>query len=292
MAEKHRATAVERLSPGLWFSAGVELAVAVLVGAILLRYQAHEPAAQSMPGVHSQHHAAQPVWSSPAIIVIVLTAAALVWWAISRVRLAAVLAGAGLVVVATSEPARAMAAQSHLVAMAALEAVLVAAPLLLISALPRGRKAAMPRRSGAWAAGAIAAGVLYGVFLIVVHLPGMHHRARDMGVVPMWIAALAVAIGIGYWAAVLLTAGRVAPRVRRSALIIGQEVAAILGMAALLLPSSSMRHANPLGLSTAMDHRLGGALMLITCAAVTVPLIRNLDNTAVSQRLRTERDVH
>ena len=291
MATTQRMTTVERLSPRLWFAAGIELAVAILVGAILLHYRNDEHATHSMPGGHSHHYAAQPLWT-PAIVATVLTAAALVWWAISRTRIAAVLAGTGLVLVAASEPVRVMAAQSHLVAMAALEAMLVAAPLLLVSALQRGRRASIPRRSGVWTAGVIVAVGCYGAFLIVIHLPSVHNSATGMGAVPMWIATLTVVTGFGYWTAILLTAERVAPRVRRSALIVGQEVAAILGMAALVLPSSSRQHANPLGLSTSMDQRLGGILMIIACAAVTLPLISRLDDAPVPQHFRTEHDVH
>ena len=49
-----------------------------------------------------------------------------------------------------------------------------------------------------------------------------------------------------------------------------------------------MNHTTLLGLSASLDQRLGGALMLVTCAAVTLPLAKRLER----QQLRTESDVH
>ena len=280
----------------VWLAAAAELAVAALVGVILLRSGAPAPpVAHSMPGMSgmpAHHQAPQIHWTASSITTIVVTSALLVWWFLSRNRLPAMLSGIALLGVTALEPVRAMALQSHLVAMAALEAVLVAAPLLIIAALGRNRARSGSPRSRAWAVCVVIAVAVNSSLLIALHLPNVHGKATSLDAVPLWLPGLAVLIGLGYWAAVLLTAGRVAPALRRGALIVGQEVAMILGLAALFLPSPYMNHANPLGLSSTMDQRLGGVLMVLTCAAVAFPLVRKLDERAATHPFETENHVH
>lgn len=236
-----------------------------------------------MPGMHPQP--AQIHWHITTLAVAVLSAAMLAWWLTTRARVPAVIAAAGLIEVCVSDEVRVMAIASHLVAMAALEGLLVAAPLLLVAALPRRSR---PAVSSLWTAGVVVAVMLNSALLIALHLPAVHDRGMDLASVPLWLTGLALVIGLGYWAAILLTAGRVRSAVRRGALVIGQEVAAILGLAALIRPSPAMRHADPLGLSPVTDQRVGGLLMLITCAAVTLPLAKRLE----AQQLRSECNVH
>jgi hypothetical protein len=280
-----------RVTPGLWVAAAAEIAVAIAVGAILLHYGAAGGPTPDMAGGHSQHHAPQIHWQ-PTFITAALTAAALIWWVRTRASLAAVLTAVGLLCVVVSEPIRVLALQSHLVAMASLEVLLVAIPLLIIAALPRTGVTSLPERSGVWAVGLIIVTTVYGCFLVALHLPGVHGRAGAITMVPFWLAALAFAIGMTYWAAILVTAGHATPSARRATLIVGQEVGVIIGLAALFMPSPLMGDTTPLGLSSTMDQRLGGALMVLTCAAVTLPLARRLERQPAAQRLRTEHHVH
>ncbi|AEF37823.1 hypothetical protein JDM601_3823 [Mycolicibacter sinensis] len=264
-----------RLSPGLWLTAVVELGVAVAVGAVLLRGNAdtavlHHP---QMPDVH--HGPVQPHWTAGFFVSAAVAAALMLGWTIVRRRALALGAAGGLIAVVAAEPVRTLALQSHLIAMVILEVVLVAAPLLIVSGV-RGRTDQRTRRSSAWMAGVIAAVLANSAFLIVLHVPAIHGRAAALTAVPGWLIMAAVVTGVGYWSAILLTTGRAPLALRRAALTIGQEVAAILGLAALIVPATHTHQVNPLGLSAATDQRLGGALMLITCAAVTLPLIKHL----------------
>lgn len=281
-----------RLTPGLWIAAAAEIAAAVAVGAIMLRYGAAARSTPDTAGVHSHHHAAHIHGSAISLIGAALTASALIWWANTRAWIPAVLTAAGLVCVVVSEPVRVLALQSHLVAMAALEVLLVAVPLLLLAALQRRGVTSLPGRAGTWTVSVIVATTIYGLFLLVLHLPGVHSRAGGLTMVPLWLTALAGVIGVSYWAAILLTHEQLTPTARRTALIVGQEIAFIVGLAALFLPSAVMDHANPLGLSSAIDQRLGGLLMVLTCGAVTLPLARHLKNRPAPQRFRTELHVH
>ena len=284
-----------RPSPGVWIAAAAEIAVALGVATLMLKSGDTGSAAEhDMPGMTGMPPSPSPQfgWQPSLLIVAGCTAAVLIWWLATRARVPAILAAAGLAFLGTSQTVRVMALQSHLVAMAALEALLVAVPLLLIAALRRVQPTAGSGHSRPWTAGVIIAVVLNSGLLMVLHSPAVHSRGADLDMVPLWLALLAVAIGLSYWAAILVTAGRVPPGVRRGALILGQEVAAILGLAALLRPSVHLHHINPLGLSPTVDQRLGGVLMLVTCAAVTLPLAKRLEQQKVARQLRTERNVH
>ncbi|OBG02567.1 hypothetical protein [Mycolicibacter sinensis] len=278
-----------RLSPGLWLATVAELAVAVAVGAVLLRANA-----TSMPAHHHQHEpgmhdSSMPIhWSVSFFTIAALTAALSLGWKIFRNRVFAFAAPGGLIAVVASEPVRTLALQSHLIAMAIVEVVLVAAPLLIVAGV-RGRTDQQAGRSSGWMAGVIAAVLANSTLLIVLHLPAIHGRAAALTAVPGWLITAAVVIGVGYWSAILLTAGSVPLALRRAALTIGQEVAAILGLAAIIVPASHTHQVNPLGLSAATDQRLGGVLMLITCAVVTLPLMKRL---AKSPAFRMEPHVH
>ena len=276
-----------RLSPRLWIAAAAEIAVALAVATIVLNAGRTVPNHSAMGDMVSS----QPTqfhWHPALLAISGLTAATLIWWWVSRTRIPALLAAAGLLLLATSEPVRGIALQSHLAAMAALEVLLVAAPLLLIAAVRRDHPAADPERTGPWAMFVITAVTLNSALLIALHLPIVHDRGAAITAVPQWLTLVVAAIGLSYWAAILITAGRVKPALRRGALIVGQEVAAILGLAALLGGHPHMNHTTLLGLSASLDQRLGGALMLVTCAAVTLPLAKRLER----QQLRTESDVH
>lgn len=285
-----------RPAAGVWIAAAAEVIVAIACGSVLLHYgNASSPGTHPMPdmaGVRSHHYAPEVHWTAGAIALAAFTVAALIWWAASRAPIAAGLAALGLIGVATSEPVRFISLQSHLVAMAALEALMVAAPLLLIAALWRKQGPIDVQRSGAWMAGVVVAVVLNSALLIALHLPGIHGRGAGLTAVPLWLTGVAVFVGLNFWAAILLTGRHVEPSARRHALIVGQEVAVILGLAALFVPSPYMHQANALGLSPVTDQRLGGALMVLTCAAVTLPLARRLQKQQVAQRLRTESHVH
>lgn len=228
----------------------------------------------SRPGTH---------WSPVSISVVLVTGGLLVWWLATRAQVPAVMAALGIVFLGASEPVRTAALQSHLIGMAALEAMLVGVPLLLASAWRA--PATQRRHPNPWTVSVLGFTGLYATALIALHLPTVHDRGAELGMLPIWLPILIALIGTGYWTALLATAIR--PAVRRGALIVGQEIAAILGLAALIAPSSGMQHVNLLGLSPTMDHRLGGLLMIAACAAVTLPLLK-----PIGHHLGSEHDVH
>ena len=118
----------------------------------------------------------------------------------------------------------------------------------------------------------VVAALLYSVLLIVIHLPAVHSRSAELDSVPLWVVALALAIGMAYWPAVLRTVGRVPTQIRRAALFGAQEVAAFIGLLSLFGAWGAMAHSSPLGISMVWDQRLGGVFMMATCAAVTIPI--------------------
>lgn len=269
-------------SPGLWLAAVAELGVALAVAMIVLRAggspSGHAGAGHGVSGRYPQSMP-ETHWGVTSSALTLVTAALLAWWLTTRARTPAVLAAIGLVCLGVSEPVRVLALHSHLIRMAALEVLLVGVPLLLVSAwrAPTAHR----RHSSLWTLWVIAFAGLNSALLIALHLPGLHDRGAELGLLPVWLPILIVSIGTGYWTAVLGTAGRVRPAPRRAALVIGQEIAAVLGLAALVAPSPPT-----------MDQRLGGLLMIITCAAVTLPLLKRLDTPQDPRRLRMEHDVH
>lgn len=268
-----------RLTPKLVLAAGLEIAAAAALAALVMREPEPPPAAghvhSGMTGMHSEV-ASSIHWSFADLALGALAVGALIWWATTRTRTSAGLAAAAAAAFAASAPVRALAATSHLVAMAALEVLAVAAPLLLIAAAHRATPASPDRTIRRYSMAVITATAGYSALLIALHLPGMHDRAGRLGSIPLWLAPVIAAVGIAYWGAILGTAGRVRTSVRRRALVIGQEVGAILGLAAIIRPTATMEHVSPLGISAQLDHRLGGVLMLATCAAVTLPLLKRL----------------
>ncbi|MGV0714500.1 hypothetical protein ABQE93_03735 [Mycolicibacterium sp. XJ662] len=262
----------------------------MIVAVILFGAATTTSSDDSHSGMHAHDHAAAAHWSPATVAAAVATVALFVWWAISRNRIPAILTAVGLVALAISEPVRLIALQSHLAGMVVLEILLVAVPLLLIST-GRFRSAAVPNRSPVWMLWVAGAVVGYSALLIGLHLPGMHNSAAALPGIPLWLVALTLGVGIAYWAAILLTAGRVTTAARLRALLIGQEVAAILGLAAVILPSPIMAHDSVFGLSSGTDQRLGGVVMLLTCAAVTLPLARRLQRCEPGRGPRTEHNV-
>ncbi len=274
-----------RLTPRLLLAAGLEIGAAVAVAALVL-HNSHPP--QSPPhhshsGMAAMHPAAAAHWSTATIAIGVLASGALVWWAFSRAWAAAVLAAAALAALAASPAVRTTAAASHVVAMAALEVLAVVVPLLLVAAAGRRPPARPTPTTWPCRAAVIAATATYSILLIALHLPGIHNRAGQLGFVPLWLAPIIVVVGIGYWASILTTAGLVRTAVRRRGLVIGQEVGAILALAAIIGPDTTMGHSSPLGIPAQLDHRLGGVLMLVTCAAVTLPLLKMLAPQTVEE---------
>lgn len=206
-----------------------------------------------------------------------LAAVAILWWLLRRQAMSAMLAAIAVAVFASSPAVRLLATQSHLVAMVALDLLLVLAPLLVLSALKRIGSARAPQRvSGVgWTAFTLGAALTYAALLVAVHIPAVHHRGIELGSVPLWITVVAAVIGIGFWFGVLRTNGRVPTNVRRAALLGAQEVAAFIGLLSLFGAWGSA-HDSPLGLSAMWDQRLGGILMMATCAGVAIPIARGL----------------
>jgi hypothetical protein len=279
-----------RLSPGLLIASTVEVGVAIAVSALILRAGHASPTVDqpgsAMTSMHS-HRSAEIPWHTGTLVVAALTAVTLIWWLATRAQVPAVLAAAGLAGLGTAAPMRMLALESHLIGMATLEVLIVAVPLLIVAAVPRRTPNTGSRRSPAWTLWVFVAVLANSALLIALHLPAIHDRGARLERFPLWLAILLVVVGLGYWAAVLLSAQHVRPALRRRALIIGQEVGAILGLATLLGPGLHPHHSAAFGMSAELDQRLGGALMLITCAAVTLPLARRLE----PQHRRTERNV-
>ncbi|SBS79115.1 conserved membrane hypothetical protein [uncultured Mycobacterium sp.] len=276
----------QRLTPRVWAAASVEIAIAVVVAVAVLDRGAS-------PSGHHMHSGPRPISWTPGIgVLAAVTAAVLIWWLVSRSRILAAGGAAGLVGVAACEPVRTLALQSHLVGMAALETLSVGVPLLLLAAVRRPARRYRGEPSMPWTGLVGIAVALNAAGLIAVHIPALHSHASDLESVPLWLVALCAAIGMAYWAAILLPTRYVSSRVRRRALIVGQEVAAILGLAALLFPGPDAGIPTIFGLPTTLDQRLGGALMLVACAAVTLPLARQLAGDDKPQHVGTERNVY
>lgn len=269
-----------------WLLAAIELAAAVLVARLMLG-AGQTPASthashldHGMAGMPGMSNAVAPTaqWGWVEVTAIGMVAAALTWWLLLRQSVAAVLAAAGLVVLATSPAVRVLAARSHLVAMMALESLLVIAPLLVLAAHPRPENRSGGSSRTATVA-AVATALLYAGLLMFIHLPAVHARSASLGSVPLWVPVVALVIGIAYWSTVLGFAGRVSTRIRLATLIGAQEVAAFIGLLSLFGAwgtMAPMAHINPLGISMAWDQRVGGALMLATCAVVTIPITRRI----------------
>lgn len=267
-----------RLTPKLFLAAGLEIGAAVAVAALgtrgTRRPDSPSHSHSGMAAMHPENAAAH--WSVAAVATGVVAAGAVLWWMRTRSRAGAALAAAGLAALAASPAVRTTSVTSHLVAMAALEVLAVAVPLLIVAAVRRPAPPDRDRSTRPYTVAVIAAAVCYSGMLIVLHLPVIHDRAGQLALLPLWLALVVAAIGIAYWTSILTTAGRVRTSVRRRALIIGQEVGAILGLAAIIRPDTGMGHSSPLGISAQLDQRLGGVLMLVTCAAVTLPLLKTL----------------
>jgi hypothetical protein len=227
--------------------------------------------AAGQPAAHSAH------WGALEYTALVASAAALVWWLLRRRPAPALLAALAVTVLAASPALRVLATQSHLIAMVVLELLLVIVPLLMLSALPAVPDTPVAGWGGGATVLAVGAAVLYSALLIVIHIPAVHHRGADLGAAPLWLTLAALMIGVGYWFAVLRTAGRVPVRVRRAVLIGAQEVAAFIGLLSLFGAWAAMDHDSPLGLSAAADQRLGGVFMLATCAAVAIPVAQRIN---------------
>jgi hypothetical protein len=269
-----------------WLLAGVELGAAILVARLMV-WNTQTAASTSarghgmsdmsdmsdMPGM-----AAAPAahWGWLEYIAAAVAVAALAWWLLLKQPVAAVPAAAAAALLAASPMVRALATQSHLIAMVELELLLVVVPLLMLAAANRRAENLPDRSSRNWTVLTVLAAVLYSAFLIVIHLPAVHSRSAELDSVPLWVVALALAIGTAYWPVVLRTAGRVPTKIRRAALFGAQEVAAFIGLLSLFGAWGTMAHTSPLGISMVWDQRLGGIFMMVTCAAVTIPIARRI----------------
>jgi Cytochrome c oxidase caa3 assembly factor (Caa3_CtaG) len=275
-ADATRTAGGRRPSPGLLIAAVAEIAVAFVVATILFSSRNASSSMSRSDMADMRQSPAQIHWQATTLALAAVTVVTLIWWLATRSRIPAVVAAVGLVAVGVSGEVRALALQSHLAAMATLEALLVAAPLLFIAALRPRQSSTAVSRSLLWAAAVVFAVTLNSALLIALHLPAIHDRGMDLATVPLWLAPLVILVGLAYWAAILLTSAHVEPRFRRGAMIVGQEVAAVLGLAVLIRPFPGMHHINPFGLSPAVDQRLGGILMFVACAAVAIPLAKRI----------------
>jgi hypothetical protein len=161
-----------RPSARVWVAAAAEIAVAAGVATLILQMGASTTAGghhhMGMAEAHS--YPSQIHWPPAVFILASLTAAMLALWIVTRARIPAALAAAGLVGLGMSEPVRTMAVYSHLVAMAALEVLMVGVPLLLIGALRRG-PTTHSGHAPAWTAAVVMAVGLNSGLLIALCMP-------------------------------------------------------------------------------------------------------------------------
>lgn len=272
-----------RPSARTWAMAAAELIAAFVVARLIVVGDQPAEVADAhhhMPGMDTgsmvSPPAADPGWLESGAAV--LAAVGVLWWLVRRAAAPALLAAVALIVLASSPAVRIWVTQSHLVAMVALELLMVIAPLLALAAVPVRTPDSDAPVAGAprWTVAASVAGLAYAAFLVVVHLPAVHRHAATEGTAPLWLVPAAAAIGIGYWAVVLRGASVLPVAVRRAVLLGGQEVAAFIGLLSLFGAWGSMGHQNPLGLSAGWDQRLGGLFMMAACAAVAIPVYRRL----------------
>jgi hypothetical protein len=263
----------------VWFIATLEIIGAIVVARLILSTSSQPSTAHHEHMTGMRHGLiSQPHWYTYHFGILLLVVLALGVWLVTRSAIPALVVVGGIVMLVASEPARAMAAQSHLLAMVALELTLVAVPIFLWSAWPRfrARHHQHTQRSRAWDFAAIGTAAMYAALLIAIHVPAIHHRVTGTGATPVWLVVAVLVIGLLYWPTILAPCSGTSVRVRRAALIGAQEVAAFVGLLSLFGAWGSMASTTPLGLSMAWDQRLGGIFMLTTCAAVTLPIERRL----------------
>lgn len=271
----------------IWIIAAAEL-IGVLVLARILVWTDRPAAHRHEQGMAPTHamapmpdvpkpSAPQVQWAWPVLTVGVLAVAAFVWWVSRRQIIVAALGATAAIICMASHPVRVLTAQSHLVAMIVLEVQLVAVPLWILTVLPF---AADTRRTGcrraAWMLLTGGSALAYAALLIAIHLPGEHHHGGARNVVPLWLAIAASMIGIAYWFGVLRTAAVLPLRIRRISLLAAQEIAALVGLLSVFGAWDEPGAAGPLRISVAWDQALGGLVMLVTCAAVAIPIARRL----------------
>jgi hypothetical protein len=216
-------------------------------------------------------------WEWAAPVGGVVSAIAAIWWMRRRSVWSGIATAAGLFVVAVAPNVRTLAVGSHLVMMVLLEVAVTAIPLMIVLAWRRplrGEIASAGRWHHIWI---LACTVAYVALLIAVHLPVIRDVVLEGAPLPSWAVVMAVGVGTAYWSAVLRSP--VAAALRRAALVIGQEVAAMIGLVTVLGGGAAMGTAGS-GALAGWDHRLGGAVMLTACAAVSVPMLRKLSRDA------------
>jgi uncharacterized membrane protein YhaH (DUF805 family) len=196
-----------RPSARLWLLAAVELAAAALVAKLMVPSSQRASTVEhhdmhGMPGMTESIPPA-PHWDWVEGTTLGVALAAFVRWGRSKHPIAAVCTAAGLVVLAASQPVRVLATQSHLVAMTALKILLVLVPLLMLAALPARRIQAEQRSGsrGLWTLLTGVAAMLYAGLVLVIHLPPLHHRSAEIGMVPLWVPGVLTLVGCFYWTA-------------------------------------------------------------------------------------------
>jgi hypothetical protein len=266
-----------------WIVAALELLAALTLARILLWTNRsaglHEEHGMApMPGM-ADTPAPQPHWTWPICAAGVVAAAAFIWWVVRRKTAAAVVGAVAVTICVASHPMRMIAAQSHLLAMVALEVLLVLVPLLVLQMLPQAAYTKSTRkRLAGWMLLAGGSALASAVLLIAIHAPGAHHHGGAGNLVPLWLPIAAPIIGTGYWFGVLRTAAVLPLWIRRASLLAVQEIAALLGLVSVFSAWSGAADTSPIGISAGWDQALGGLVMMVTCAAVTIPILRGMQN--------------
>lgn len=264
----------------IWLAAFIEVLVAAGVAWILTRSTSGAPSGHhhhdTMQGMAPGAHDMTVVrWEWTTSVTAAVAAVSAIWCLRRHSARAGLIAVAGLFAVAVTPTVRTLAAGSHLVLMILLEVAATAIPLMIVLAWrrPPPAEAASARR---WPYALMFVGTIaYVTLLIAIHLPVVNNSILAGAALPWWAVALAVVIGTGYWSAVLRSSAPTG--LRRASLLIGQEVAAMIGLVTLLGGGPvTATGATALGVPVGWDHRLGGAVMLATCAAVSMPMLRRL----------------
>jgi hypothetical protein len=244
----------------VWVLASLELLAAALVTNLVLSHSDI-----THPAHH--HHMSAPIppgtqwgwWESSAGITL---AVCMVWLVARRSRTAAWVGALAAVALLASGAARTVALNSHLVAMVVIETAMTLIPLLLFAAT-RGWHGSVPARLPLL----VLAAMGYAGSIAAIHLPALHDRAMAYSVIPIWTLAAAVLMGLAFWFGVLRSP--IPVRLRRMILIGAQEVVAFIGLLSLFGAWPTRDDMSAQLLPPMWDQRLGGFLMLLSCATAT-----------------------
>jgi Cytochrome c oxidase caa3 assembly factor (Caa3_CtaG) len=283
-----------RLFGALVVAAGVELVAgfwlarwwADIASATTNHSPTHHPATRNAQSSYAAVYLGDGLVIVAAVLVVGLVAIALRRAVINRTAAWALTASCFAAAVALSPTVCILTATSHLAAMAQLEVVSVAIPIVLVrtaSPLIRTRtKTEAPILSATTLAVALLA---YPGLILVVHLPKYHTTiTRSPNTFALLLTVIALC-AIAMWSVALSPVLPYTPSARLAAVVWTLEIVSLIGLALILAPRPIYSHLTGLGaLDPLTDQRLAGALMMAVELGVAVPIIKSL--THASQPLR------